>query len=320
MGRASGVANSGLGRGLGVWPAAGGTLAVLIGGAALAQAVGDFPASTSEADILHWVAARTSIPRASILMLEPNAVVSLASRSPPGAQGTPAHAEVREELIGPDAKTRSALFSVDLDCAGHRFRIVQRRTFPLPDLQGEGQVNPQPAPWTEVAEGAPVAKAWAAVCTSGFVFPFAGQQTASAATVVQGPIPTAPSAIAPVAKAAAPPAPRAPVRKLAAASSPPAPKPSPPPEAAASPVAGGPFEAVLGAYTVKDNAVAASAKLDKVLSAEMAGHRKSLVAATVKGQAYTVLTVSGFANPTDAADFCRAAKSIPLACLVKKGG
>ncbi len=76
---------------------------------------------------------------------------------------------------------------------------------------------------------------------------------------------------------------------------------------------------MLGSYTVRDNAVAASAKIDKALAGQMTGHRKALVAATVKGQAYTVLTVSGFATPTDAADFCRSAKAIPLACMVKKG-
>jgi hypothetical protein len=300
--------------------------AVLIAGAAGAQTApavatgGDFPASNAEADILHWVATRTSISRASILMVEPRAVVALSGRSPAGTPGSLAHAEVREELIGPDTKTRSASFSVDLDCAGHRFRIIQRKTYVLPDLRGEAQDNPQPAPWAEVNEGAPVAKAWKAVCTSDFVFPYPAQQTASIAPSLQKPIATAAPSTPPVPRAATRPTPDVPVRKLAAAAPPVAPKPAPAPKPATSvpPAVGGAFEAVLGSYTVRDNAMAASAKVDKVLTGQMAGHRKALVSATVKGQAYTVLTVSGFATPSDAAEFCRAAKAIPLACMVKK--
>ncbi len=293
--------------------------ALLFAGAATAQTLpaaapgGDFPASNAEADILHWVATRTTITKSSILMVEPRAVVALASRSPAGTPGALAHAEVREELIGQDAKTRSASFSVDLDCAGRRFRIIQRKTYALPDLRGEAQDNPQPAPWAEVNEGAPVAKAWKAVCTNDFVFPYASQQTASGASSLQRPIATALPSTPPAPKSMTRPAPEAPVRRLATAAPPPKLADS---EAGAS---GGAFEAVLGSYTVRDNAVAASAKIDKALAGQMAGHRKALVAATVKGQAYTVLTVSGFATPTDAADFCRSAKAIPLACMVKKG-
>ena len=328
MGRSVSVKPGGASRGRRGWELAV-MSAVLIAGAARAQTApapapsGDFPVSNAEADILHWVVTRTSIARSSILMIEPRAVVALAGRSPVGATGDLAHAEVREELIGPDAKTRSASFSVDLDCAGRRFRIIQRKTYALPDLHGEAQDNPQPAPWAEVNEGAPVAKAWKAVCTNDFVFPYAPQQTASAASSLQRPIATALPSSPPALKPAARPAPEAPIRRLATAAPPPAsPKPAPAAKLADSVTgaSGGAFEVVLGSYTIRDNAVAASAKVDKALAGEMAGHRKALIAATVKGQAYTVLTVSGFATPTDAADFCRSAKAIALACMVKKGG
>ena len=299
MGRIGGVERSGLGRG----SALGLCLAALISGAAQAQPAptpapqaGDVPASNSEADILHWIATRTSIPRGTILMLEPKAVVALAGKTPP-AEGGLAHADIREELIGPDAKARSAMFSVDLDCTGHRFRIVTRTTYALPDLKGDSQVNPEAAPWTAVNDGAPVAKAWQAVCTNDFAYPYATRTAIATSPSAPG---TRPAAAAPV-------------RRLAAA--PPAPTP-----AAAPASAGGDYEAVLGAYTVRDNAVAASEKLDHVLSNELAGRRKALVSTTVRGKAYTVLTVSGFATAADASDFCKAARNIPLACIAKRGG
>lgn len=332
MGRSSGFGRGGRGRGRDAWGLLAAS-AVLIAGAAFAQTApapaspdADFPASNSESDILHWIAARTSIPRSTILMIEPRAVVALAGRSQPGTAGGPVHAEVREELLGTDSKTRSASFSVDLDCAGHQFRIVQRKIFTLPNLQGEGQDNPEAAPWAAVNEAAPVGKAWKAVCTNDFVFPYAGVRTAAAAPSLQQPIATAlrsspPPTTPPPPRPTAKPAPETPVRKLASAApsaalAPPAP---PRPVAATPAAAGGAFEVVLGSYTVRENAVAASAKLDTALASEMAGRRKALAPATVRGKAYTVLTVSGFPTPSDAADFCKAAKAIPLACLVKKG-
>ncbi len=329
MERSGGVGRGGCAGARGAWGAGAGVLlAILMGPPAQAQPIataplsapatqaeapGDYPASTSEADILRWLATRTSIPRASLLLIEPQAVVALAGRSPGGSSSSISHAEVREELIGPGAKTRSALFSVDLDCADHKFRIVARKTYALPDLRGEAQSNPEPGPWSQVNAGAPVAKAWQAVCTNDFTFPYGGQQTASAAPVVRK-ASTAGAAPAPIQAGAAKPPP--PVRKLATAAPPPASRPAP--VEASAPVVSGDFEAVLGSYTVKDNALAASEKLDTVLARDMVGRRKALVTATVKGRVFTVLTVTGFANAADASSFCRDAKAIPLDCLVKK--
>jgi hypothetical protein len=313
MGRIGGVEPGGLGRG----SALGVCVAALLWGAAQAQPAptpapqaGDVPASNAEADILRWIATRTSIPRTTILMLEPKAVVALAGKTPPAATGL-AHADIREELISPESKTRSAMFSVDLDCTGHKFRIITRRTYALPDLKGDSQVNPEPAPWTAVNDGAPVAKAWQAVCTNDFAYPYATQMASHSAPVqrASAPIPTSPSAPRAASRLAA----AAPARRLAVA----APAPPPAPRIAS---AGGDYEAVLGAYTVKDNAVAASEKLDHVLSNDLAGRRKALVTATVKGKVYTVLTVSGFASAEDASDFCKAARNIPLECIAKRGG
>ena len=323
MGRSGGVERGGLGRGqAGLGAASGAALAALIAGTAATQAQaqtpaaapprGDFPTSTSEADILRWVATRTSIPRGAILLVEPRAVVSLGTRTPAGSPGTLAHAEVHEELISPDATTRSALFSVDLDCSARKFRIIDRKTFPLPDLKGEGQLNPQPGAWSPVVDGAPVAKAWQAVCTTDFVHPYGSQAS------------TAPLASRTAAAPSTPPA--APVRRLATAAAPaaaPAPRAPPsfaPPAAPERRAIGGAYEAVLGSYSVRDNAVAASEKAGRVLAGELQGHRKSLVTVTVKGQVFTALTVSGFATAADASGFCNAARAVPLACMVRRGG
>ena len=261
--------------------------AALLSGPALAAAGPDFPASSAEADILGWIAVRTSMPRSSILIIEPRAVVALAGKSP--AAGGVVRVDVREELIGQDARTRSALFTVDLDCSTRRFRIAERRMFPLPDLKGPPQTDPQPRPWAAVQEASPIARAWQAVCTAGFVFPYASQAASAPAPPPRSSAPKAQVAVA-----------------LAA------------PDSPAPTSSAGPYEAVLGAYTVKANALAASAKLDRALGRQLTGRRKAVVTATVKGVSYSVLSVSGFPTASEASVFCKAAHAIPLACIVKR--
>ena len=288
--------------------ATGAVLASLIvaeAAAAAAPAGPDYPASTSESEILRWVAARTSIARGMILMIEPRAVIALAVRpSPPG--GALVRAELREELTGEDAKIRSARFLVDLDCSSRRYRIVERRMYALPDLKGEPQTDLQARPWAPVEEASPIARAWQAACTPGFIYPYASLAVATA--------PTAP-----------PPRPPAP-RIQAAAAGPPVSQtpawqgPSSPTPPTSRPVIAGRYSAVLGSYTVRANATAASEKVDRILASQMFGRRKALIAATVKGVSYTVLTVSGFASAAEAAGFCEAARAIPLECLAKRSG
>ena len=288
--------------------ATGAVLASLIAAEAAGAAApsgGDYPASTSESEILRWVSARTSIARGMILMIEPRAVIALAVRpSPP--TGALARAELREELTGEDAKTRSARFLVDLDCSSRRYRIVERRMYALPDLRGEPQTDLQARPWAPVEEASPIARAWQAACTPGFVYPYA-----SVAVATAPPVP-----------ALKPPAPR--VQRVVAAppvsETPASQAPATPTPPTSRPVIAGPYSAVLGSYTVRANATAASEKVDRILGAQMSGRRKALVAATVKGVSYTVLTVSGFASAAEAAGFCEAARAIPLECLAKRTG
>jgi len=302
MGRASGAGRTGPGRRTAAIRRAA-HLAVpallAVGGlAAPARAqTADVPASNSTVDILRWVNERTSIQPSLILVVEPRAVVALNARISM-QPGSIARAELREELLSPDAKTRSALFEVDLDCTTHKYRIAQRRMYPQPDLKGPALVDPQPRAWAAVDDSAPVGKAWQSACTQTFVFPFAAQP---AAAPVQPAAPAKTPAATRVRKSAAPAAPRE-----AAAPAPPA--------------TSGPYEAVLGAYTVKANAAAASDKLDRLLAPALAGRTKALHATTVNGKLFTVLTVGGFAGPSDAARFCSAARAIKLECVPKRTG
>ena len=286
--------------------ATGAVLAALIAGGAAAAAPsgGDYPASTSESDILRWVAARTSVARGMILMIEPRAVIALSARPLP-PNGALARAELREELTGADAKTRSARFLVDLDCSSRRYRIIERRMYALPDLRGEPQSDLQARPWAPVEEASPIARAWQAACTPGFIYPYA--PLIAAAPAVPPPRQPPPRIQA---AAAPPPASEAPAWQPSAV-----PTPSP-----SRSIVTGPYTAVLGAYSVKANATAASEKVDRILANEMVGRRKALVAAAVRGVSYTVLSVSGFASAEEAAGFCTAARAIPLECLVRRNG
>ena len=285
-----------------------GMLAALSAGSALAAAPpagADAPASTSEADTLRWIAARTSISHGMILMVEPKAVVALAAKPPP-AIGAVVRVDLHEELTSAEAATRSARFVVDLDCSTHRYRIVERRMFPLPDLKGEPQTDLAARPWAVIDEGSPVARAWQASCTSSFVYPYASLAVAAAPPAPLAPPPRPVAAKPPkaIAKAAPPPAP---------AASAPTPVPAP---VAAGPA--GPYIALLGSFSVKANAAAASDKIDRALASQLAGRRKSLTAATIKGTAYTVLSVSGFADAAEAGAFCKSARGIGLDCLARK--
>ncbi len=292
---------------------AGGVITALLAGqhvaaAAAAPASADAPASTSEADTLRWIAARTSIAHGMILMVEPKAVVALAAKPPPPL-GAVVRVELHEELTSAEAATRSARFVVDLDCSTHRYRIVERRMFPLPDLKGEPQTDPTARPWAVVDDGSPVARAWQASCTAGFVYPYASLAAAAAAPTPRAPPPPRPLAAKPaksIARAVPPSAPAAPT---------PTPMPTP---ALVAPAPAGPYIALLGSFSVKANALAASDKLDHALAAQLAGRRKMLTAATIKGTSYTVLTVSGFRDAAEAGAFCTAARGIGLECLARR--
>ena len=147
----------------------------------------DFPSSSAEADVLRWLGARTSITRASILAIDPRAVIALERETARADREGVVSAEVREELIGADvaakAQARSVLISLELDCGARRFRVLGRTLFALPDLQGTARNEAGSQAWAQVEETAPIGKAWRAGCDRSFTFPYASAsrvQTAAA--------------------------------------------------------------------------------------------------------------------------------------------
>lgn len=249
------------------------------GGAAAAPdppGAADFPASSSQADILRWIASRTSIQPSAILVLEPKAVVAV-ERQAARDGGSKAEVVIREELIRADAAAqagaRSARFSLELDCMARQYRILGRTSFGLPDLRGEASANPQPTAWLALNESAPIFRAWQAACTPAFVFPFAVKAAAKSPPATPSPI-----------------------------------TPSPP----------GAYRAVLGSYSVRANALAASERLDQGFARALAGKRKSIRDISVNGRPFAVVTVEGFATAESAGDFCRDIKASALVCEVRR--
>ena len=151
----------------------------------------DFPSSPAEADVLRLVGARTSITRASILAIDPRAVIALERETARADRQGVVSAEVREELIGADvaakAQARSVLISLELDCAARRFRVLGRTLFVLPDLQGTARNEAGSQAWAAVEEAAPIGKAWRAGCDAGFTFPYATPLRAPTAASPAGP-------------------------------------------------------------------------------------------------------------------------------------
>ncbi len=145
----------------------------------------DFPSSPAEADVLRWIGARTSISRASILAIDPRAVIALERETALSDRPGVISAEVREELIGADvaakAQARSVLISLELDCGARRFRILGRTLFALTDLQGAGRNEAGSQAWSTVDEAAPIGKAWRAGCDASFAFPYATPSRGQAA-------------------------------------------------------------------------------------------------------------------------------------------
>ena len=269
--------------------------AVLLALAALglgaAAAPQDFPASSSDAEILRWVKARTSIDRGTILSVGPQAVIAFERKT--GSLDNVVSAEVREELIGPElaarAQARSVRITLELDCGAHRYRILGRTLFALTNLEGQGRNEAGSQGWAQVDETAPIGRAWQAVCTPGFLFPYASAPPTAAATTT----PSKPDLIEPTAKA-----------KTAAIAKPTAPR-------------SGDYEVLLGSYSVPANAQGAAAKLTRRFAEALAGRKPSISPVTVSGKSYSAVRVGPFATAPDASSFCTRIKASGLVCVVK---
>lgn len=332
--------------------AAAAVIACAFAASARAAPATDYPASPAEPDVLKWLADRTSVTQGSVLVIQRLAAISLERRTAADKGGV-VHAGVREEIIDADtasrALARSVLLSVDLDCSQRRFRILSRTLYGQPDLKGEGRTEAGSQAWTPVDPGAPIGKAWQAVCSKDFAFPYAVRTEAKAPAPPESrsePKPPTPAAAPAQAQAKAQPppqlraeekpseparvqaktAPQAETRSVAKAEPPstPAKPPKTQPKAsapAAAPAsAKGDYEVVLGSYTVQTNAQGAADRLEHGYGDALAGRRAAIRSISANGKAYSVVSVAAFASVAEANDFCGHIKKSALPCTVKRIG
>ena len=270
---------------------------------AVSSAPPGYPASGERGDVLAWLSAHTSVRPGDVVVISPQAVVSLDVTR--GADKTaPIDAIVREELIdaGLAERThaRSTRVQVQLDCAASMFRILENTRFALPDLKGDAVKKTSAAGWTGLQDGTVMESVAHAAC--GPVA--AGPVVQTAAAPAPAPAPKTVPAAATVIKAEAP-----------HPASPPAPAPSP---AAAS--RAGPTEPsywiLLGSYSNKDNAHVAVARLTRGFPGPIKGRDVIVHKALVNGRDYFFVAVEGFSQRADASGFCKAVHAAPDACLI----
>ena len=276
----------------------------LVAGPALAATGGaappGYPASAEARDVLPWLVAHTSVRPGAVIVISPQAVVSL-DRVTRGADKTaPIAATVREELI--DARlaerlhVRSTRLELDLDCAASLYRVRENTRFTLPDLKGDAVKKPAGDLWARLEDGTALFKVASVACAPGKAGP--EEKTASPPVSSQAP---APARVSP-----GPPLPKAET-----------PHPSPAPTGASQAVAraGPSFKVLLGSYSIEGNAHAAVADLTRGFPEPIKGRDVVVRKTSVKGKDYFAVAVLGFAARTDASAFCKAVHADD--CLIR---
>ena len=250
-----------------------------------------YPASAEQRDVLAWLSANTSVRPGDIVVVSPQAVVSLDGVARGADKTAPIDVIVREELIdaGLAERThaRSTRVQVQLDCAASMFRIRESTRFALPDLKGDAVNKPSSASWTRLEDGTAMVKVAHAACVNGDV------QMASASA-------PAPKAAPAVIKAAPPPAPAA--LAPAVAPRPGSTEPS--------------FWILLGSYSNKDNAHVAVTRLTRGFPGPIKGRDVVVHKTSVKGRDVFFVAVEGFPQRADASGFCKAVHAAPDDCLI----
>jgi len=260
--------------------------------AAPSSALPGYPASAEAREVLPWLAAHTSVRASDIVIISPQAVVSLdrVTRAADGA--APIEATVREELI--DAAlaerlhVRSTRVEVELDCGASIFRVRENTRFTLPDLKGDAVKRPATDDWARLEDGTAMFRVAHAACATK-----AGTETASASASPQTP---APAKLSPTAPASNP----EPAR----------------PAGTSQAVASGPsFKVWLGSYSTEGNAHAAVAGLTSGFPEPTKGRDVVVRKTSVRGKDYFAVAVLGFAVRTDASAFCKAVHADD--CLIR---
>ncbi len=263
-----------------------------------------FPATAAAHDVLPWLAGHTSVRAGDIVVISPQAVVSLDRVAHGSDRTAPIVATVREELI--DAAlaerlhARSTRVDVELDCAAGVFRIRENTRFPLPDLKGDPVQRTPSADWTRLEDGTVMFSVAHAACGTG------GPGSGAQLTSVTAPA-SAPMAVSPVPAAARNETPRAP---------PPA-SPSATASAAKASAPGASFRVQLGSYSSAANAHVAVAELTRGHPGPIKGRDVVVHKMSVKGRDYFFVAVEGFAQRADASGFCKSVHAAPDACLIR---
>lgn len=322
-------------------PVLAGTLAA---GAAVAQ-VGTpgFPAGPDAGRVLPWLAANTSVKRADIVDIGPQAVVSLDSVTAFPGKTASALVVVREEITDQGyadrRRARSARIEVELDCTAAAYRVRRLSRYALPDLQGVEMEGSAPQVWAHAAEGAPMSRILHIACARAAALqtPPAPARPERKAVIAAAPAPISVSSAPPptadlthaIAIAAVQPLalPAAAVEAPAAQpaspqptspQAPPQPAPPAPPPTAQTAAAPMPFKVQLGSYSTPQNAHRAGALLRRDFPKPVLDHDIVVDQASSRGKDYYLLLVQGFAQPTDAAAFCKAIAAAPGECRIRR--
>ena len=284
-----------------------------------ASAAPGFPASTEDRDVLTWLAAHTSVRPADVVVISPQAVVSMEGVTRGADKAAPIDAVVREELIdaalAERTHARSTRVKVELDCAASLFRIRESARFTLPDLKGAAVMKASAGGWTHLEDGTVMLSVAHTACGNG-----------AAPPVVSNVVPRAPAkapAATPVQARAATPAP-APVAKTSTTVATARPE-TPRPIAAATPAKTSPSPSVeptywilLGSYSSTGNAHVAVTKLTRGYPGPVKGRDVVVRKTSVNGRDYFFVAVQGFQQKADASGFCKAVQAAPADCLIRR--
>lgn len=270
---------------------------------ALAQAPPSFPSAFEREALLAWLGRETDITPERVVAVTPQAVTAVVSNFPAAANQGP-RLVIRAEALSPETHARTGALSwhvsMTADCAGHRVRMGETTGYPERNLLGGRRVlRPAESDWRVPDAGTALDNAWRMACDARFLGPF--QDPATSISQVDAP---ASEAAAPLA-ATSPPAAAEPVK---------APPRShrPPPALTPAPIAPhvGGLAVQIGSFPDKASANAALVALGN-------GRSHALEQAVVNGRTWYRAVVSGFANASEANDYCARRRAAGGGCLVR---
>jgi hypothetical protein len=286
--------------------------AILIGVSARAEtpAYPPYPAVKTLQAVGQWVQAQTDIPLQTVVGIGKDSIFSVE----PGRDRSVAPAIrviIRQEAIDPDFTNRlggrSAVMTVDLDCAGRRVFQRSLELYAGSNRKGAVQHLGAGTDWRAVPAGSYMDAVLASVCQPGYRALYAQ----GAAPSTQPAAPRAAVSYAPPAPAAPPYVPARPAGVAVAplpAPSAPAYAPAPPaarpiPASVAQAAAGARIE--IGRYPSANDAIRAADVLAQAYPGTLAGKQRRIEVSTAGGRTEFRSLVEGFDSRAAAESFCR---------------